>query len=56
MALSDRDHKDLADAIRLINDVMERHRLTDLTAIEASYFSGAMQDVRIAERYLEASE
>ncbi len=50
--VSEEDHEQLARATELLLDVIERHRNEDLRVL--SIVSSAIQDIRIAERYLGA--
>lgn len=50
---SEEDHVELEQAKELITHVIERHRSEDLRVL--ALFSAALNDLRVGERYLEAS-
>lgn len=52
--LTPQDKADLDEAMVLINGVLDRHDM-DLTTAIVSLLCQASNDVRIAEKYLEAS-
>jgi hypothetical protein len=51
--VSEEDHEELAKAAELLTHVIERHRSEDLRVL--SIFHAALQEIRVGERYLEAS-
>lgn len=51
--VSEKDQQQLARAAELLMDVIERHRGEDLRML--SVLSAAIQDIRIGERYLSAT-
>lgn len=54
MCATPKDHEELAAAAEHITHVIERHRGEDLRIL--SVFNAAIQDLRIGERYLNASD
>lgn len=51
--VSEQDHEELAKAAELLTQVIERHRTEDLRVL--SIFNAALNDIRVGERYLNAS-